>query len=528
MKKYFSLLILFVCCKTLSAQIVSTPSKDLEYCPTTNITFSVTIAGYEPFVFGWTNSPIIVSTNYPPNTVAASTTFSFVGRFQDVNIAQTFGVMYKRQNKADTTEYITFKKIKSLYYPTQTGSSGSSPCQQFKANQISITAPRCQIVNVPISVIPTKWSTYGEGSDFCWGSISTYEYLLPNQWSIGFNVSNGSTWILGGASATVTSDLANGVNGVILIRPTNNCGAGLANNIPPAQIPILRPAPTLTIFHPQGYLCNGQSANYSISGMPTGATVQWALVNASSDLPTTLASIVGASNTPTITVQAVASGQGLYKLRAVVSNCGFSDTVRSPFPQQIGIADPPNLTINSCRATNSLQALVIADNNNPRYGTTGYIWNIYGSVTYNGTTSTSDANGGDLYRKPFISPYNANNTYTSYLTVRGITACGNTAVNPNTYQIVLGPNNPGNCSGGGGGTLRATPNPVSNNFTVETIDKSNFTQVRVFDKIGIIRKQVTCASTNSLVIDITGLTMDIYTVKVLVNGQWETVSIIKQ
>jgi hypothetical protein len=304
----------------------------------------------------------------------------------------------------------------------------------------------------------------------------------------------------------------------------------LSNNANQATIAISRPALTLAISHPQGYLCNSQSANYSMIGMPPGSTVEWALVKPFGDTLFTLASIVGPSNTPTITVQAAASGSGIYKLRAVISSCGlFSDTVRSLFPQQIGIADPPNLTINSCRATNLLQALVIADNNNPRYGTTGYIWNIYGAVTYNGTTFTSDANGGDLYRKPFISPYNANNTYVSYLTVKAITACGNSSVNPNTYQIVIGPNNPGNCAGGGGGTLKATPNPTSTNLTVETIDKSTFTQVRIFDKMGAIKKQLSCAPTSTTTFNISDLPSDIYVAKVLVNGQWLTaISFIKQ
>lgn len=245
MKNIFSFLLLSFLANVTSAQYLITPSETLEYCPNTNITFAVTISGYEPFVFSWTNNPTLISANYPPANPAASTPFSFVGSFRDVNIAQTFGVKYKRQNKPDTIEYITFKKIKSLFYPNPTGNSQNSPCQQFKANQTQITAPLCEIVNIPISVNTANWSTFGEGNDFCWGAITTYDYQLPNGWSIGSNVSTGNNWIAGGTSVTVTSDLNTG--GVIKIRPTNNCAAGLANNGTQATIAISRPGPTFSL-----------------------------------------------------------------------------------------------------------------------------------------------------------------------------------------------------------------------------------------------------------------------------------------
>ena len=266
MKKYFFVCAFIFSFKILLAQISSTPSKDLEYCPVSNTTFTVIVQGYEPFVFGWTNNPIIISANYPPVNVTSSTTFTFVGRFKDVNIAQTFGVRYKRQNKADTTEYITFKKIKSLFYPNPTGSSGSSPCQPFTANQTFITAPICQVTNATVSVNAAKWSTFSEGNDFCWGSITTYEYQLPINWKVGTTfTSTGSNWYAGGTSVTVTSDLTNGTNGVIRIRPVNNCGAGLANNATQVNVSIIRPKPTLT-FNAVTPICS--TATFQANNVP--------------------------------------------------------------------------------------------------------------------------------------------------------------------------------------------------------------------------------------------------------------------
>lgn len=271
---------MILCSYCLTAQVATiSPVSTNEYCASTNTSFTVVVPGYQPNVFGWTNNPIMISATYPPINVAASTTFSFVGRFQDVNIAQTFRVSYKRQGKADTIADFTFKKIKSLFYSNPTGSSGSSPCQPFRANQISITAPICQVTNTTVSVNAAKWSTFGEGNDFCWGSITTYEYQLPNNWKVGTTfTSTGSNWYAGGTSVTVTSDLTNGTNGVIRIRPVNNCGTGLVNNAPQATVPINRTYPQIIIPELQTDICSGNKT-YTLSGLPAGATTTWNITN---------------------------------------------------------------------------------------------------------------------------------------------------------------------------------------------------------------------------------------------------------
>ncbi|MCK9404310.1 MAG: hypothetical protein M0Q26_13010 [Chitinophagaceae bacterium] len=192
------------------------PVETGEFCPLQDITFTVTLPrivdNTTPTVASWTNGPIVVS-GINPNSVVntqTQTTCTFVGRFRDVNINQVFKIDYVTSTNPSAIYLASFKKIKSLFYPNPVGSSSSSPCQQFRVNQISITAPLCQVTNIPISVIPTNWSTFGEGNDFCWGSITTYEYQLPNGWSIGSTTSTGSNWIVGNNSVTVTSDLSTG------------------------------------------------------------------------------------------------------------------------------------------------------------------------------------------------------------------------------------------------------------------------------------------------------------------------------
>lgn len=97
--------------------------------------------------------------------------------------------------------------MKSLFYGTS--------CAPVQPNQSVLNAPRCQVSNFQISFNNVQWSTSFESPALCFGSITAYEYLLPSGWSIGANISNGSSWIVAGNSVTITSDLSNGVNGAV-------------------------------------------------------------------------------------------------------------------------------------------------------------------------------------------------------------------------------------------------------------------------------------------------------------------------
>lgn len=224
------------------------PDISTQFCPNTNITFTVTLPKIQNNtsvnVASWTGTPTVISGAQNISSTQTNTTFTFVGRFRDVNIKQEFKVEYTPDGGSPTSHVFTFKYIKSLFYDNPIGATGS-PCEPFRANQTSINAPLCQLSDIPISVTTAKWSTYGEGADFCWGSISTYEYLLPNGWSIGSSVSNGSSWIQGGTGVTVKSDGYTG--GVIRVRPVNSCDASLVKNSTQAVININRPGPTFTL-----------------------------------------------------------------------------------------------------------------------------------------------------------------------------------------------------------------------------------------------------------------------------------------
>lgn len=74
-----------------------------------------------------------------------------------------------------------------------------------------------------------------ESPELCYGSITTYEYLLPAGWQLNGFTSTGSNWIAGDNNETVTTNLLGGNAAQILVRPTNSCAITLAKNQPPCD-----------------------------------------------------------------------------------------------------------------------------------------------------------------------------------------------------------------------------------------------------------------------------------------------------
>lgn len=148
----------------------------------------------------------------------------------------------------------------------------------------------------------------------------------------------------------MTSDLSSGDGSSIRIRPINTqCASGLVAG-QEASILISRPAPTLTITGQQTTICSG-STDFTINGMPSGSSVIWSLDN------TTDASIIGANNQNTVTVQRTGTANAIVMLTATVTHCTFSykiiqNIVLGAIPvTEIGInlpfADPNNLECNT-------------------------------------------------------------------------------------------------------------------------------------------------------------------------------------
>lgn len=225
--KQIHLIVLFcVMLNTVNAQTIS-PLQTNEYCPNTEYTFTVSVPNTYSSMIGVGSCYV---TQLPASPVGS--TFTFKGKFGDANQNQSFRIYYTDNTFFD----FDFKKINSLFY-------GSCTPVAAPAN---INAPICQAANIPISFSNIQWLTKFESPQFCFGSITTYEYLLPSGWKLGTITSNGSTWLPAGNSVTVTSNLLGG--GQIAVRPVNSCNSSLQKNQPPSYINITRPnSPVLQV-----------------------------------------------------------------------------------------------------------------------------------------------------------------------------------------------------------------------------------------------------------------------------------------
>lgn len=484
------------------AQPTITPSQNNEYCPGTEYTFTVTITKPYSSMIGVGGCFI---TQLP--TLPVGTTFTFKGKFGDANQKQIFRIYHPDNTWTD----FDFKKIKSLYYSAT--STANPPCNVIKPNQVQpIIFPRCQVTSATISFPNIQWFTTFENPEICFGSVTDYEYLLPTGWKLGTTTSNGSTWIEGGNSVTVTSDLSTGDGSDIRIRASNKtCGTGLAANGPVSTVRISRPEPTLSITGTQDHICSG-SANFTINGMPSGATVQWSSSN------TNLAQVTSGANSPTVILSRVGSNNGEITLIATVTHCTFTYSVNKAIA--IGAGAPPNIWIRNW--DRNCGSFAEAYCTNPA-ASTGFVWNLnFGQVIQN----NPGYYGNYFYVSPLVNNPQVGLTYYNYLTVQSTNACG-TSDPSVTVRMDVGPVPP-EC-GNGGPILLVSLNPTGSTLNVETKNNKGFTQLRIFDKMGNLKKQFSYPSgTKRTSINVGNLPSDIYRIQVYDGNKWITTSFIKQ
>ncbi len=319
MKRILFAGLLLIISLTVFAQTTISPSVNSEFCPGTDYTFTVTVPGSEPHVSSWLGSPILVQAEFDIVQGTENVTFKFKGRFRDANEKQVFRIV-STGSSSQFESLFEFKRIRSLSFTTLCA---------LVPNQAPILAPRCQIVSIPISVSSVQWGTYGESPQFCFGSISDFEYKLPQNWSMNGITSNGTDWIAGGMNVTVTSDFSSGVNGVILVRPRSNCGLNLLNGQLAGQIPINRPAPNLIIPEQNSIICSGDK-NFTLTGLPNGATTIWSLNNSNASLSNPTNESVTVTRETTINTKVT--------LTATVTHCSFT----YPIISDIVLGTPSN------------------------------------------------------------------------------------------------------------------------------------------------------------------------------------------
>ena len=152
-----------------------TPVQSTEQCPNANITFTVTIAAnsiqsVQPKALNV--NPTVVQQPFNISTSGANKIFNFIGKFADYNNKQTFTVYYTNTSGQAATWDATFIKIKSLLTP-------NSFSQIFPTPTL-ITAQRCQIQNFNINFANVKYGNPWETPPVGYGTVTNYQYLLPN------------------------------------------------------------------------------------------------------------------------------------------------------------------------------------------------------------------------------------------------------------------------------------------------------------------------------------------------------------
>lgn len=352
-----------------------TPVQSTEQCPNANITFTVTIAAnsiqsVQPKALNV--NPTVVQQPFNISTSGANKIFNFIGKFADYNNKQTFTVYYTNTSGQAATWDATFIKIKSLLTP-------NSFSQIFPTPTI-ITAQRCQIQNFNINFANVKYGNPWETPPVGYGTVTNYQYLLPNAWKLGTTPSDGTTWLNGSSNVTITSGLSTGDGTNIRIRPVNTaCGTGLVAG-QESYVAISRPAPNLTITATQSYICTtGGTTNLTLNNIPSGATVTWSIV-----YPPGQAQIVGCTTCATATLQRIGTDNVITTIKATVLHCSF--TYEKTFNVTLGT--PPNGIItpylNYCLGGSDWELGLQASSPDPTV--TQYLWSRDGVPAGSGST----------------------------------------------------------------------------------------------------------------------------------------------
>lgn len=321
MKKIITLsfTLLFIIFKS-NAQTQILPDGTNEFCPNTNISFSVTVPGTVTSIVPQAGGCSVIS----------QSANNFIGSFNDANTKQTFRANYKTSSGVLDFKDFDFTKIKSLFF-----NKPSLTTTVISPNILSINAPRCQITNYSISFSNVQYFTEFETPDLIFGSVATYEYLLPVGWKLNNgSPSNGTIWLPANNNVTLTSDLNNGDLGSIQIRAVNPCSQDFKKGAI-KSILISRPKPS-AITGGVPLLCSG-SSTYTLNVIPVGSSISWSL-----SAGTTVASIPPGSTGNSVVVTRVGNGNANTTLTANISACGIT---YPPINYAIAVGVPGVITL---------------------------------------------------------------------------------------------------------------------------------------------------------------------------------------
>jgi len=456
MKRNTLTFLLAILCILAKAQTIVPATTDV-YCPGETIIFQVTVPGLNntnPTVSGTSSTGIPGSQAIQVNnditsvhTIDGNTVYRFTGKFQDYAAPQ--GMLFSYGNSVGTviSTTFTYKNIASF---TQGSTVTSSP----QPNLTSIQATFCTSQSFNLTFQNVKYIDLFVPSSSSYGSVASYQYLLPAGWQLGTAVSDGVNWLSatspgtapGTTAVTITSDLNHGNRVSIQVRGAPCSGTAAPG--PAVSIPITRPTISHFINGPLS-LCPGGSGNFAVTALQAGSTVSWSA---------SPANIVSLSATSGSQINATGQAHGNTTVTAVITDpCGGTSSASIPVTvsqlpaptlMNVGFATSDGTTtVDVQRLTQ--YALSIA----PISGATSYFWSIGNNATLDGGQGNTEVN---------VTITGTPGTTTSF-SVQPVNECGRgggLVVQAN----IVGTGNCDFCA------LQVSPNPVRSDLYV-TMDR---------------------------------------------------------
>ena len=299
------------------------------------------------------------------------------------------------------------------------------------------------------------------------------------------------------------------------------------------NVSLLTPVTPILTITGNPSICSGTTVyTLNYNGLAFTGNINWT----SSNTSIATASVTG--NPTTLTP----AGNGLVTITGTIIACGGNNMSVS---KQIHVGTPSTslltiggVTDNQTVCPNVPISLGIGYLTTPyRCGqVAGGITNAEWEVTTPSSSATINYNAGMAACESTnnnagvtITFPNLGYTYTANIRARAYNSCGWSNWFPAPVLRLQINANSTNCGGGGGSMLMVSPNPSTSTTTVEALQTFSFTQIRVYDKLGTVRKQFNFPKgTKKATINISELPTDIYQIQAFDGKEWKMISFSKQ
>jgi lysyl endopeptidase len=304
------------------------------------------------------------------------------------------------------------------------------------------------------------------------------------------------SWTGGGTNATRLSNWLDPNNSGALTTNTTNVANLFSTN------------PTI---NGDDAICSG-SKNYTLFGAPAGTSVSWSISNSST------ATLTGGGNQITLTK----NGNGFLTLTAVIATtCG---TITVTKLVNVGIPQT-NYKLFTAQTLTTLCGWDVTLSN--LCNATGFVWQDFTSLPYwQGAGSSQYLVKENVDYGPITLNY----------TIAAVYQCGTGNFVTKSVNVPA-PWRTGNCRTPARiapptissiANIQVAPNPTTNTITLIKKDNIGFTEIRIFDKLGTLRKQIKYPkNTKSATMYISGLPSDIYQLQVFDGVYWSNISFSK-